>query len=99
MSSVREELQVARVQHKQQLAEMAALREEEKQKAFLDKEASQDRLRSDMERLRQDLERSHQQEKEAAQEKVCVGNDGIVRFPWDAVCLNYNSFLLYTRST
>lgn len=77
LSSVREELQVARVQHKQQLAETAALREEEKQKAFLDKEASQDRLRSDMERLRQDLERSHRQEKEAAQEKVCVGNDGI----------------------
>lgn len=73
VSSVREELQVARAQHKQRLAEMAALREEEKQKALLDKEASQDRLRSDMERLRQDLESSHQQEKE----KVCVGNDGI----------------------
>lgn len=77
LSSVCEELQVARAQHKQHLAEMAVLREEEKQRAFLEKEASQDRLRSDMERIRRDLERSHQQEKEAAQEKVSRGKDGI----------------------
>lgn len=70
MSSLRDELHGAQAQHKQQLAEMALLREEEKQRAFLDKEASLDRLRSDMERIRSDLEGSHQQEKDAAQEKV-----------------------------
>uniref|UniRef100_A0A3B4U3L4 Centrosomal protein 112 n=1 Tax=Seriola dumerili TaxID=41447 RepID=A0A3B4U3L4_SERDU len=70
LSSLREELQGAHTQHKQQLAELAFLREEEKQRAFLDKEASLDRLRSDMERIRSDLERSHQHEKDAAQEKT-----------------------------
>ncbi|KAM7386838.1 hypothetical protein PAMA_009460 [Pampus argenteus] len=70
LSGLREDLQVAHVQHKQQLAEMAFLREEEKQKTFLDKEASLDRLRSDMERIRSDLETSHQQERDAAQEKT-----------------------------
>ncbi|XP_070779456.1 centrosomal protein of 112 kDa [Enoplosus armatus] len=70
LSSLHEELQGAHAQHKQQLAEMALLREEEKQRVFLDKEASLDRLRSDMERIRRDLERSHQQEKDAAQEKT-----------------------------
>ncbi|XP_035510240.1 centrosomal protein of 112 kDa [Morone saxatilis] len=70
LSSLCEELQGAHAQHKQQLAEMASLREEEKQRAFLDKEASLDRLRSDMERIRSDLERSHQQEKDTAQEKT-----------------------------
>eukprot|EP00064_Thunnus_orientalis_P011134 superscaffoldBa00001579_g11164 len=74
LSCLREELQVAHVQHKQQLAEMALLREEEKQKAFLDKEASLDRLRSDMERIRSDLERSHQQERDAAQEKAYLSS-------------------------
>ncbi|XP_049924584.1 centrosomal protein of 112 kDa isoform X3 [Epinephelus moara] len=70
LSSLREELQGANTQHKQHLAEMALLREEEKQKAFMDKEASLDRLRSDMERIRSDLEESHQQEKDAAQDKT-----------------------------
>lgn len=70
LAGVCEELKVARAHHKQQLAEVAKLREEEKQKAFLDKEAYQDQLRSDMERARRDLERSHEQEKEAALEKV-----------------------------
>ncbi|KAM6966882.1 centrosomal protein of 112 kDa isoform 2-T2 [Tautogolabrus adspersus] len=70
LSSLHDEFQCAHAQHKQQLAEMALLREEEKQKAFLDKEASLDRLRSDMERIRSDLERSHQQERDAAQEKT-----------------------------
>lgn len=73
MSSLHDELQDLRAQHKQQLADMAAAREEEKQKAFLDKEASLDRLRSDMERIRSDLESSHQQERDAAQERV--GNE------------------------
>uniref|UniRef100_UPI0037E9BDD6 centrosomal protein of 112 kDa n=1 Tax=Semicossyphus pulcher TaxID=241346 RepID=UPI0037E9BDD6 len=70
LSSLHDELQGAHAQHKQQLAEMALLREEEKQKAFLDKESSLDRLRSDMERIRSDLERSHQQERDSAQEKT-----------------------------
>uniref|UniRef100_A0A8C4GSM5 Centrosomal protein 112 n=1 Tax=Dicentrarchus labrax TaxID=13489 RepID=A0A8C4GSM5_DICLA len=73
LSSLCEELQSAHAQYKQQLAEMASLREEEKQRAFLDKEVSLDRLRSDMERIRSDLERSHQQEKDTAQEKVGEG--------------------------
>lgn len=73
LSSLHEELQGAHAQHKQQLAEMALLREEEKERAFLDKEASLDRLRSDMERIRSDLERSHLQEKDAAQDKVGEG--------------------------
>ncbi|XP_029293387.1 centrosomal protein of 112 kDa isoform X3 [Cottoperca gobio] len=70
LSSLREDLHGAHAQHKQQLADMALLREEEKQRAFLDKEASLDRLRSDMERIRGELEGSHQQEKDAAQEKL-----------------------------
>lgn len=70
LAGVCEELKVARAHHKQQLAEVAKLREEEKQRAFLDKEAYQDQLRSDMDRARRDLERSHEQEKEAALEKV-----------------------------
>ncbi|XP_028456384.1 centrosomal protein of 112 kDa isoform X2 [Perca flavescens] len=70
LSSLREEIQGAHAEHKQQLAEMALLREEEIQRAFLDKEASLERLRSDMERIRGDLEGSHQREKEAAQEKT-----------------------------
>lgn len=71
--SVREELQGAHTQHKQQLAEMVLLREEEKQRWFLDKEAALDRLRSNMDQIRSDLERSHQQEKDSAQEKVGKG--------------------------
>ena len=79
LSSVCEELQAAHVQHKQQLAESAVHREEEKQRAFLDKQASLDRLRSDTERIRHDLERRHLQEKEAEQERVSRGkkNDTI----------------------
>ncbi|XP_068434263.1 centrosomal protein of 112 kDa isoform X2 [Clinocottus analis] len=68
-SSLRDELQGAHALHKQQLAELALLQEEEKRMSFLDKDASLDRLRSDMERIRADLEESHQQEKDAAQEK------------------------------
>uniref|UniRef100_A0A3Q2YB51 Centrosomal protein 112 n=1 Tax=Hippocampus comes TaxID=109280 RepID=A0A3Q2YB51_HIPCM len=66
LSRLREKFQVVRGQHEQQLAEMAALREEERQKANLDKET----LRSDMERALRDLQRSHQQEKETAEDKT-----------------------------
>lgn len=74
--SLREEHQGAHTKHKQQLAEMALLREEEKQKWFLDKEAALERLRSNMEQIRCDLERSYQQDKHSAQEKVGGGYDG-----------------------
>ncbi|KAM9843968.1 centrosomal protein of 112 kDa [Aulostomus maculatus] len=63
LSCLREELQMAHAQHKQQLAEMALLCEEEKRKSHLDKETSLDQLRSD-------LERTHQQESFKAQEKT-----------------------------
>uniref|UniRef100_A0A7N8WNU5 Centrosomal protein 112 n=1 Tax=Mastacembelus armatus TaxID=205130 RepID=A0A7N8WNU5_9TELE len=70
LSSLREELQGAHTQYKQQLSEMALFTEEEKQRSFQEKEASLDRLRSDMERIRSDLERRHHQEMIAAQEKT-----------------------------
>ncbi|XP_060946862.1 centrosomal protein of 112 kDa [Limanda limanda] len=70
LSSLRDEIQGTITQHKQQLAEQALLREEEKQKALLDKKAALDRLRTEMEHIRSDLERSHLQAKEAAQEKT-----------------------------
>nr|XP_043907278.1 centrosomal protein of 112 kDa isoform X1 [Solea senegalensis]XP_043907279.1 centrosomal protein of 112 kDa isoform X2 [Solea senegalensis] len=70
LSSLHDELKRTQAHHQKQLAEQAALREEEKQRAFLDKEATLDRLRSDMERMRSDLERSNQQVKDAAQEKT-----------------------------
>uniref|UniRef100_A0A3Q1FMW5 Centrosomal protein 112 n=1 Tax=Acanthochromis polyacanthus TaxID=80966 RepID=A0A3Q1FMW5_9TELE len=73
LSALREKLQQVLIQHRQQLAEMQLVQEEKEQRAILDKEASLDRLRSDMERIRSDLERSHQQEKDAAQEKVNTG--------------------------
>ncbi|XP_077939951.1 centrosomal protein of 112 kDa isoform X8 [Gasterosteus aculeatus] len=69
LSGLRDELQDAQAQHKRQLAEVALFREEEQRTAFLDKEASLDRLRSDMQRVRADLEESHRQERDAAQEK------------------------------
>ncbi|KAM6905325.1 centrosomal protein of 112 kDa [Xenentodon cancila] len=70
VSRLREELQQAHSQHKQQLAEMALLQEKERQRAILDKDASLEQLRSDMERIRSDLEKSHQQEKDASREKT-----------------------------
>ncbi|KAF7666395.1 hypothetical protein LDENG_00107860 [Lucifuga dentata] len=70
LSSLREELQVARVHHKQQLTEMASLLDEEKQRVSLDKETSLEQLRTHMERIRSNLEKSHQQERDAAEEKT-----------------------------
>lgn len=74
LSNLRDELQAAHTQHRQHLAELAAIGDKEKQRAFLDKEAALNRLRSDMERIRSDLERSHRQERDATEEKV--GNRG-----------------------
>uniref|UniRef100_A0A3Q3WM44 DUF4485 domain-containing protein n=1 Tax=Mola mola TaxID=94237 RepID=A0A3Q3WM44_MOLML len=100
LSSVCEELQAAHVQHKQQLAELAVHREEEKQRAFLDKRASLDRLRSDMERIRHDLERRHLQEKEAEQERVSRGKrKDTVRFQRDSVYVNSITLLLTSSQT
>ncbi|XP_024920346.1 centrosomal protein of 112 kDa isoform X1 [Cynoglossus semilaevis] len=70
LSNLRDELQAAHTQHRQHLAELAAIGDKEKQRAFLDKEAALNRLRSDMERIRSDLERSHRQERDATEEKT-----------------------------
>ncbi|KAM8845578.1 centrosomal protein of 112 kDa isoform 2-T4 [Spinachia spinachia] len=69
LSGLRDELLDAQAQHKRQLAEAALFREEEQRTAFLDKEASLDRLRSDMERVHADQEESHREQRDAAQEK------------------------------
>ncbi|XP_075880226.1 centrosomal protein of 112 kDa [Nelusetta ayraudi] len=66
LAGVCEELRAARAHHKQQLAEMVKLREEERQRALLDREAQQEQVQQH----RRDLERSHQQEREAQQEKA-----------------------------
>uniref|UniRef100_A0A3P8SYN9 Centrosomal protein 112 n=1 Tax=Amphiprion percula TaxID=161767 RepID=A0A3P8SYN9_AMPPE len=79
LSALREELQQVLVQHRQQLAEVALVQEEKEQRAILDKEASLDRLRSDMERIHSNLERSHQQEKDAAQEKVNTASKSMLK--------------------
>ncbi|XP_069005276.1 centrosomal protein of 112 kDa [Embiotoca jacksoni] len=70
LSSLHEELQQAHAQRKLQLSEMALLQDEEKKRAILDKEASLNRLRSDMERICSDRKRKHQQEMDATQEKT-----------------------------
>ncbi|XP_047212814.1 centrosomal protein of 112 kDa-like isoform X4 [Girardinichthys multiradiatus] len=70
VSSLHEELQQVHALHKQKLAEMALLQEEERQKASLNKEASMQQLRSDMERIANDLKRSHQQEMDATLHKT-----------------------------
>ncbi|MEQ2284056.1 hypothetical protein AMECASPLE_017671 [Ameca splendens] len=72
VSSLHEELQQVHALHKQNLAEMALLQEEERQKASLNKEASMQQLRSDMERIANDLKRSHQQEMDATLHKSSV---------------------------
>lgn len=76
MSNLREELQASRAHHKQQLTEMALLLDEEKQKAALDKQASLEKLRTDMARIQSNLVRSHQQEKDTTHEKVGEAQEG-----------------------
>lgn len=70
VTNLREELQIANFERKQQLAEMASQREEEKQKASVDKEEALERLHSEMERSCKDVERKLQKEREAALEKA-----------------------------
>uniref|UniRef100_A0A3B5M0X0 Centrosomal protein 112 n=1 Tax=Xiphophorus couchianus TaxID=32473 RepID=A0A3B5M0X0_9TELE len=69
VSTLHDELQQAHEQHKQKLAEMVLLQEEERQKATHAKEAAMQQLRSDMERMANDLKKSHQQEMDANLEK------------------------------
>ncbi|KAM8824367.1 centrosomal protein of 112 kDa isoform 1-T3 [Synchiropus picturatus] len=68
LSSLREDLEVARLQHEQQLAEMTARHEEEAQTALLDKEAAMERQRLDLEYICNDLQRRHQNEEQAIKE-------------------------------
>ncbi|XP_014903769.1 centrosomal protein of 112 kDa isoform X2 [Poecilia latipinna] len=70
VSTLHDELQQAHEQHKQKLADIALLQEEERQKATHAKEASMLQLRSDMERMANDLKKSHQQEMDANLEKT-----------------------------
>lgn len=73
MSSLRDELQQAHSQRKQQLLELGVLREEERQRAAQDQEASLGRLRAEMDHIRLELETSHKAERQLAQEKVGEG--------------------------
>ncbi|KAK7940340.1 hypothetical protein WMY93_003666 [Mugilogobius chulae] len=70
VTSLREELQIANFEHKQQLAEMASQLEEEKQKAALNKEEALEKLRSVMERSHKDLEKKLQREHDLTKEKA-----------------------------
>ncbi|KAM9780584.1 LOW QUALITY PROTEIN: centrosomal protein of 112 kDa [Neosynchiropus ocellatus] len=65
LSSLREDLEVAKVQHEQQVAEMTSRHEEDTQRALLDKEAAMERQRLDMEHICNDLQRKHQDEVQA----------------------------------
>ncbi|XP_061080171.1 centrosomal protein of 112 kDa isoform X1 [Conger conger] len=67
--SLREDLLQAHAQRKQQLMELGVLREEERQRAAQEQEATLGRLRAEMERLKQDLERTHAADKQLALEK------------------------------
>uniref|UniRef100_A0A8C7PV42 Centrosomal protein 112 n=1 Tax=Oncorhynchus mykiss TaxID=8022 RepID=A0A8C7PV42_ONCMY len=73
VSSLRDELQQAHSQRKQQLLELGVLREEERQRAAQDQEASLGRLRAEMDHIRLELETSHKAERQLAQEKVGEG--------------------------
>uniref|UniRef100_A0A8K9XWF7 Centrosomal protein 112 n=1 Tax=Oncorhynchus mykiss TaxID=8022 RepID=A0A8K9XWF7_ONCMY len=70
VSSLRDELQQAHSQRKQQLLELGVLREEERQRAAQDQEASLGRLRAEMDHIRLELETSHKAERQLAQEKT-----------------------------
>ncbi|XP_056144442.1 centrosomal protein of 112 kDa [Lampris incognitus] len=66
VASLREEIQAVQTQRKQQLAEMALVSEEARQRAAQDQEASLTQFRTEMERIRRD----HQREKDAIEEKT-----------------------------
>ncbi|XP_029626996.1 centrosomal protein of 112 kDa isoform X1 [Salmo trutta] len=70
VSSLRDELQQAHSQRKQQLLELGVLREEERQRAAQDQDASLGRLRAEMDHIRLELETSHKAERQLAQDKT-----------------------------
>ena len=70
MGCLRQEVQAAQGQRKQQLAEVASLREEERRRDAQDHEASLAGLRTEAERLRGNAQKTHRQEVEAVREKV-----------------------------
>uniref|UniRef100_A0A3B4B8P6 Centrosomal protein 112 n=1 Tax=Periophthalmus magnuspinnatus TaxID=409849 RepID=A0A3B4B8P6_9GOBI len=79
VTSLREELQISKFEHKQQLAEMTSQLEEDKQKALVEKEESLEQLRSVMERSHKDLERRLQREHEASLEKFHFSDTHLVK--------------------
>ena len=90
--SLREDLLQAHAQRKQQLMELGVLREEERQRAAQEQEATLGRLRVEMERLKQELEKTH-----AADKQLAPGEGGTASGPsgslkdgfyfWDVVVL------------
>uniref|UniRef100_A0A674DFW9 Centrosomal protein 112 n=1 Tax=Salmo trutta TaxID=8032 RepID=A0A674DFW9_SALTR len=74
VSSLRDELQQAHSQRKQQLLELRVLREAERQRAAQDQDASLGRLRAEMDHIRLELETSHKAERQLAQDKVGDGS-------------------------
>lgn len=68
--SLREELIQVNTQRKQQLVELGLLRDEEKQKAALDREAAVNKLKADSEKMILELKKTHAAETEMALEKV-----------------------------
>lgn len=68
--SLREELIQVNTQRKQQLVELGLLRDEEKQKAALDREAAVNKLKADSEKMILELKKTHAAETEMALEKA-----------------------------
>ncbi|CAL8305823.1 unnamed protein product [Merluccius merluccius] len=67
---LREEVLAAHAQRKQQLAEVASLREEERRHDVQEHEASLAHLRAETERLRGNAQKTHHQEMDAVREKA-----------------------------
>ncbi|CAL8313439.1 unnamed protein product [Arctogadus glacialis] len=70
---LRQEVAAAHGQRKQQLAEVASLREEERRRDAQDHEASLAGLQAEAQRLRGIAQKAHRQEVEAVREKVSSG--------------------------
>ncbi|XP_043941043.1 centrosomal protein of 112 kDa isoform X2 [Protopterus annectens] len=69
---LREEVIQINSQRKQQLVELGLLREEEKQKAARDHEATVSKLRTEMERIKLEMQRAHTAETELTLEKAAA---------------------------
>lgn len=72
MHLLRKELLAAHSQRKQQLKELALLREEERLRSAHGQQVAFEQMRSEMDQMQQDLEKTHKSERELAQEKVGV---------------------------